>query len=133
MLEPGSHGSTFGGNPLACAVAREVVDMMASGEPQHLARERRRPARPPPRRAHAGRRRAEPGGRGPHHRASGPGIDLAPGAGTARAASEQLLRHGVLVKDASDTTSAWRLPSTISAADLDLALDRIVETVGPVG
>ena len=30
----GSHGSTFGGNPLACAVGREVLDMLSTGEHQ---------------------------------------------------------------------------------------------------
>jgi len=34
VLKPGQHGSTFGGNPLACAVAREVIAMLRSGEYQ---------------------------------------------------------------------------------------------------
>jgi ornithine--oxo-acid transaminase len=34
VLKPGQHGSTFGGNPLACAVAREVIAMLATGEYQ---------------------------------------------------------------------------------------------------
>ncbi len=34
VLKPGQHGSTFGGNPLACAVAREVIAMLQTGEYQ---------------------------------------------------------------------------------------------------
>jgi ornithine--oxo-acid transaminase len=34
VLQPGQHGSTFGGNPLACAVGREVVAMLRTGEYQ---------------------------------------------------------------------------------------------------
>ncbi|MDQ1512946.1 MAG: ornithine--oxo-acid transaminase, partial [Microbacteriaceae bacterium] len=39
VLRPGEHGSTFGGNPLAAAVGRAVVGMLATGEPQRRARE----------------------------------------------------------------------------------------------
>ena len=39
VFNPGDHGSTFGGNPLACAVARRVVAMLKTGEYQAHAKE----------------------------------------------------------------------------------------------
>jgi ornithine--oxo-acid transaminase len=32
VITPGSHGSTFGGNPFAAAIGREVVAMLSTGE-----------------------------------------------------------------------------------------------------
>src|SRR5262245_32615993 len=37
VVTPGSHGSTFGGNPLAAAIGREVVAMLKTGELQERA------------------------------------------------------------------------------------------------
>jgi len=39
VLHPGQHGSTFGGNPLACAVGLEVVNMLQTGDFQSRAAE----------------------------------------------------------------------------------------------
>ena len=37
VITPGSHGSTFGGNPLAAAIGHEVVQMLMTGEYQRRA------------------------------------------------------------------------------------------------
>ena len=39
VMHPGNHGSTFGGNPLAAAVGRAVVQLLESGEIQARARD----------------------------------------------------------------------------------------------
>ena len=31
VFKPGEHGSTFGGNPLACAIGIEVIDLLREG------------------------------------------------------------------------------------------------------
>ena len=39
VFTPGDHGSTFGGNPLACAVARKVIEILKTGKYQNNAQE----------------------------------------------------------------------------------------------
>jgi ornithine--oxo-acid transaminase len=43
VFKPGDHGSTFGGNPLACAIARAALDVIVD---ERLPRARRREGRP---------------------------------------------------------------------------------------
>ena len=38
VFRPGEHGSTFGGNPLAAAIGREVIAMLNTGEYQERSR-----------------------------------------------------------------------------------------------
>lgn len=115
VLTPGSHGSTFGGNPLACAVGLEVVAMLATGELQE-------------RSAHLGLRLAErlaelPSDRVSGHRSRGlwAGVDLV--GRTGRDACERLLERGVLCKDTHGATVRIAPPLTIDVAELDWGLD----------
>jgi ornithine--oxo-acid transaminase len=38
VFKPGEHGSTFGGNPIACAIGREVLRILRTGEFQEASR-----------------------------------------------------------------------------------------------
>lgn len=117
---PGEHGSTFGGNPLACAVALEVVAMLRTGEFQrraaelgdHLQRELRLLM-------DTGAVTAARG------RGLWAGVDIAPEHGTGREVSERLVDLGVLVKDTHGPTIRIAPPLVISKEDLDWGLDRI--------
>jgi ornithine--oxo-acid transaminase len=115
VFKPGQHGSTFGGNPLACAVAREVIAMLTTGEFQENSAKLgthmhdRLSALP----AHVV---AEVRGRG-----LWAGVDFASASG--REVSERLMHAGVLAKDTHGTAIRLAPPLIISQEDLDLALD----------
>jgi ornithine--oxo-acid transaminase len=116
VLEPGSHGSTFGGNPLAAAVGLEVVAMLATGEHQDRAAEL------------APRFAADLsdvlGDRATTVRTRGlwAGIDLAPDGPTGRALCQAMVAQQVLAKDTHGHTVRLSPPLTISDEDLDLAV-----------
>jgi ornithine--oxo-acid transaminase len=120
VLKPGQHGSTFGGNPIACAIGREVLRILRTGEYQELSREngdyllkRLREADVPA--------VEEVRGRG-----LWAGVQLVPEARPARRTAERLLGDGVLAKDTHESTIRLAPPLTITRDELDWALDRIV-------
>ena len=119
VFQPGQHGSTFGGNPLACAVGREVISMLGTGEYQE------RSAKLGTHMHH--RLAALPGDAVREVRGRGlwAGVEFASMPG--RQASEYLARRGVLVKDTHGTTIRLAPPLTITEEDLDWALDRVEE------
>jgi ornithine--oxo-acid transaminase len=123
VLRPGEHGSTFGGNPVACAVGRAVIRLLRTGEYQ---------ARSAELGAHLHGRLAELVGHGVAEvrgRGLWAGLDIAPGGPTGRQASEELARRGVLCKETHDATLRVAPPLVISQDDLDTGIDAIAEVV----
>jgi ornithine--oxo-acid transaminase len=117
VIRPGEHGSTFGGNPLACAVGIEVVRMLATGEPQGRAAElgdllARELATLPVDKVSAVRVRG-----------LWAGIDLI--GRTGRDLCEGLLRRGVLAKDTHGSTIRLAPPIVIEREDLVWAMGQL--------
>ncbi|MFJ5551972.1 ornithine--oxo-acid transaminase [Streptomyces sp. NPDC093225] len=120
VFKPGEHGSTFGGNPLACAVGLEVIAMLRTGEYQQRATELG---------DHLHRELGLLVGGGAVTAVRGrglwAGVDIAPGHGTGRDVSERLMERGVLVKDTHGATIRIAPPLVISKEDLDWGLDQL--------
>ena len=127
VLTAGSHGSTFGGNPLACAVGREVLALLSTGELQ---------ARASKLGDHLASRLADMvGGVVTDVRVRGlwAGIDFGPPVPSGRAVCEQLLARGVLAKDTHGSTIRLAPPLVIDEHDLDLAMDGLGDAVATFG
>ena len=123
VLRPGEHGSTFGGNPLACAVGRTVVRMLATGEPQRRAATLG---------AHLHARLADLLGHGVVAvRGVGlwAGIDVDPDRFTGRQVCEGLLARGVLAKDTHGSTIRLAPPIVVERDELDLAVDALKDVL----
>lgn len=120
VFRPGEHGSTFGGNPLACAVALEVIAMLRTGEFQQRAAELGD-------HLHHELGLLVGGGAVDAVRGRGlwAGIDVVPSRGTGRQISERLMERGVLVKDTHGSTIRIAPPLVISKEDLDWGLDQL--------
>ena len=124
VLHPGEHGSTFGGNPLALAIGREVVAMLGEGDVQQRSLDLG---------AHMlGRLRSEAPDTVVDVRGRGlwAGVDIDPVVGPARPRCESALERGVIVKETHTTTVRIAPPLVIDRADLDHGLDVLLEVLG---
>lgn len=119
VLKPGEHGSTFGGNPLACTVGTEVVRLLATGEFQRRSAELGA-------RLHGGLQALVGKGllavRG---RGLWAGLDIDPALMTGREASERLMTRGVLAKDTHGSTIRLAPPLVITEEEIDYALAQL--------
>ena len=123
VFKPGEHGSTFGGNPLACAIGIEVIDLLREGTYQRAS------AQLGAWLLEALRAAAIPQVREIRGRGLWIGIDLEPGAGTARAACERLMQRGILAKDTHESTIRLAPPLCVTHEDLEWSLERIVDVI----
>lgn len=120
VFNPGSHGSTFGGNPLACAVSIASLDVLVEENlaersrelGEYFLNELKKIQNPIIK---------EVRGRGLFI-----GVELNQ---AARPFCEQLKEKGLLCKETHDTVIRFAPPLVIEKADLDWALERIREVL----
>lgn len=118
-LRPGQHGSTFGGNPLACAVARAALRALTEEGMIENAERQGGYFIKGLRSIHSNSVR-EVRGRGLML-----AVELHPEAGGARHYCERLQAHGILAKDTHEHTIRIAPPLVISRDEVDWALERI--------
>ena len=124
VFSPGSHGSTMGGNPFACAIAREVIAIVNEEKPHERAAElgayaveRLRAMRSPIVKEVRGRGLLI-------------GIDIDPAAGTAKDFCKKLKYEGLLCKDTRMQTLRVAPPLVITKEELDLGLEKFERVLG---
>lgn len=119
VLKPGEHGSTFGGNPLACAVAREALRVLVEEGLMDNAvtmGERFMSGL----RSIDNSKIMEVRGRGLLI-----GVEFSADAGGARQYCERLKEAGLLCKETHDNIIRFAPPLVITESQVDWALERI--------
>jgi ornithine--oxo-acid transaminase len=123
VLRPGEHGSTFGGNPLACAVARTALRVLVEeGMVENAAKmgdyfmSNLKSIRSP--------YVQEVRGKGLLI-----GVELLPEAGGARRFCEKLMSKGLLCKETHENTVRFAPPLIITKEEIDWALERIAQVL----
>lgn len=119
VLRPGEHGSTFGGNPLACAVARAALRVLVEERLIENA------AAMGAYFLEALRRIRSPWIKEVRGRGLMIGLELHPAAGGARRFCERLMAAGLLCKETHDHVIRFTPPLVITRAEIDWALERI--------
>ena len=123
VITPGSHGSTFGGNPFAAAIGREVVAMLEEGEFQQRA-------------ARLGAILGEQleglvghGVLAVRQRGLWAGVDVDPQLMTGKQLCYRMAERGVLAKDTHGSTIRLAPPLVADESDLTFLVEAIRESL----
>jgi ornithine--oxo-acid transaminase len=123
VFNPGDHGSTFGGNPLGCAVAQTALDVLVNGKMIENSARMGQYFRE--------KLRAIPSPHVKEVRGKGllVGVELKPEAGGGRRFCEALQSRGILAKTAHSHVIRFAPPLIVTKADLEWALSIIEEVL----
>lgn len=123
VITPGTHGSTFGGNPLACVVGTASLDVLID---EKLDKRAMRLGKYFRKRLHeiATDKVAEIRGRGLLI-----ALELKKSAGTAREYTEKLMKLGVLAKDTHGQTIRFAPPLVITEKQIDWIIERVRKVI----
>lgn len=119
VFMPGDHGSTFGGNPLACAIARTAIKVLIEEKMIENAAEMGRYFLAQLKTIQSSHVK-EIRGRGLMI-----GVELLPEAGGARRFCEALMKKGLLCKETHENVIRFSPPLIIDKTDIDWALENI--------
>jgi ornithine--oxo-acid transaminase len=119
VLHPGEHGSTFGGNPLACAVARTALRVLIEENLIENAAKMGEHFLTGLSQIHSPLIK-EVRGKGLMM-----AVELVPEAGGARKYCERLVGRGILAKDTHENTIRIAPPLVIRTQEIDWALERL--------
>jgi ornithine--oxo-acid transaminase len=119
VFAPGDHGSTFGGNPLACAIARTALKVLVEEKMIENAADVG---------AYMLQRLSEidsPYIKDVRGRGLMIGMELDPAAGGARQLCEELLKKGVLCKECHENVIRFTPPLVIKREEIDWAIEHV--------
>lgn len=119
VFKPGDHGSTFGGNPLGCAIARESLKVLVEEKLIEKSEELGK--------YFMDKLKALNSGLVKEIRGKGLfiGVELKPEAGGARKYCEGLKNLGVLCKETHDNVIRFAPPLVIKKEEIDWAMEQV--------
>jgi ornithine--oxo-acid transaminase len=124
LFEPGTHGSTFGGNPLGCAVAIAAIDVLVNENLAENSAELGKYFKDQLENMNSDKIELIRG------KGLFIGVVLKKSAGKARRYTTQLKEKGLLCKETHDWIIRFAPPLIITRKDIDFAVEKIKEVLG---